>query len=49
MEGAGWSNEQDFPPHEARRLLDRLEIHHTPYPESWLHITEIVLRIISTP
>ena len=36
-----------FPPNEARRLLNRLEIHYTPKHGSWLNIAEIELRIIS--
>jgi hypothetical protein len=30
-----------FPPDEARRLADRLEIHHTPKHGSWLTMAEI--------
>lgn len=30
-----------FPPDEAKRLADRLEIHHTPKPGSWLNMAEI--------
>jgi hypothetical protein len=30
-----------FPPEEARRLLDRLEIHYTPKHGSWLNMAEI--------
>ena len=30
-----------FPPHEARRLAKRLEIHYTPKHGSWLNIAEI--------
>jgi hypothetical protein len=36
-----------FPPDEARRLFERLEIHHTPKHGSWLNIAEIELRILS--
>ena len=36
-----------IPPHEARRLLDRFEIHYTPKHGSWLNIAEIELRIIT--
>ena len=36
-----------FLPDEARRLLDRLEIHYTPKHGSWLNIAEIELRILS--
>lgn len=32
-----------FPPQEARRLADRLEIHHTPKHGSWLNMAEIEL------
>jgi hypothetical protein len=30
-----------FPPEEAKRLADRLEIHHTPKHGSWLNMAEI--------
>lgn len=30
-----------FPPAEARRILERLEIHHTPKHGSWLNMAEI--------
>lgn len=36
-----------FQPQEARRLLDRLEIHHTPKHGSWLNIAEIELRVLN--
>jgi len=36
-----------FPPHEARRLLSRLEIHYTPKHGSWLNMAEIELSILS--
>ena len=36
-----------FPPAEARRLADRLEIHHTPKHGSWLNIAEIELSALS--
>jgi len=42
---AGASLYDAFPPDEARRLLDRLEIHYTPKHGSWLNIAEIELRI----
>ena len=45
---SGASLYEAFPPHEARRLLDRLEIHYTPKHGSWLNIAEIELRIVST-
>ena len=36
-----------FPPAQARRLADRLEIHHTPTHGSWLNVAEIELRVLS--
>jgi hypothetical protein len=36
-----------FPPAEARRLTERLEIHHTPKHGSWLNIAEIELSALS--
>lgn len=36
-----------FPPDEAKRLTDKLEIHHTPKHGSWLNIAEIELSILS--
>lgn len=36
-----------FPPAEARRLADRLEIHHTPKHGSWLNIAEIELSALT--
>ncbi len=36
-----------FPPAEARRLADRLEIHYTPKHGSWLNIAEIELSALS--
>src|SRR5271154_1292618 len=36
-----------FPPEQARRLLDRLEIHHTPKHGSWLNMAEIELSVLS--
>jgi len=44
---AGASLYETFPPHEARRLLDRLDIHFTPKHGSWLNIAQIELRILS--
>lgn len=35
-----------FPPEEARRLVDRLEIHHTPKHGSWLNMAEIELSAL---
>jgi hypothetical protein len=36
-----------FPPEEAKRLADRLEIHHTPKHGSWLNMAEIELSALS--
>jgi hypothetical protein len=35
-----------FPPDEARRILDRLELHHTPKHGSWLNMAEIELSVL---
>jgi hypothetical protein len=35
-----------FPPDEAKRLADRIEIHHTPKHGSWLNIAEIELSAL---
>lgn len=35
-----------FPPDEARRLTERLEIHYTPKHGSWLNMAEIELSIL---
>lgn len=43
----GASLYETYPPVEARRLLERLEIHYTPKHGSWLNIAEIELRILS--
>ena len=36
-----------FPPAEARRLAERLEIHHTPKHGSWLNMAEIELSVLA--
>jgi hypothetical protein len=36
-----------FPPEEARRLIDRLEIHYTPKHGSWLNMAETELSSLS--
>ena len=36
-----------FPPAEAKRLADRLEIHYTPKHGSWLNIAEIELSVLA--
>jgi hypothetical protein len=38
---------QAFAPHEARRLMERFEVHHTPKHGSWLNIAEIELSALS--
>jgi hypothetical protein len=35
-----------FPPAEAKRLTDKLEIHHTPKHGSWLNMAEIELSVL---
>ena len=36
-----------FAPQEARRLLNRLEIHYTPKHGSWLNVAEIELSVLT--
>jgi hypothetical protein len=36
-----------FPPAEARRLAERIEIHHTPKHGSWLNLAECELSVLS--
>jgi DDE superfamily endonuclease len=36
-----------FPPDEAKRIADRLEIHHTPKHGSWLNMAEIELSALA--
>ena len=36
-----------FPPEEARRILEKLDIHYTPKHGSWLNMAEIELSILS--
>ncbi len=36
-----------FPPTEAKRLADKLEIHYTPKHGSWLNMAEIELSVLS--
>lgn len=38
---------QAFPPTEARRLAEKLEIHHTPKHASWLNMAEIEIRVLA--
>jgi hypothetical protein len=43
----GASLYEAFEPSEARRLLDRLQIHYTPKHGSWLNMAEIELGVLS--
>jgi transposase len=36
-----------FPPAEARRLVEKLELHYTPKHGSWLNMAEIELSVLS--
>jgi DDE superfamily endonuclease len=36
-----------FPPAEARRLADRLELHYTPKHGSWLNMAELELAVLA--
>ena len=36
-----------FPPDEAKRIADRLEIHYTPKHGSWLNMAEIELAVLT--
>jgi len=36
-----------FPPEEARRLIEKLEVHYTPKHGSWLNMAETELSILS--
>ncbi len=38
---------ESFPPEEALRIAQRLEIHHTPKHGSWLNMAEIELGVLS--
>jgi hypothetical protein len=44
---SGASLYEAFPPSEARRLLDRLEIHATPKHGSWLDMAETEISIMN--
>ncbi len=43
----GASPYKTFAPEEARRILEKLEIHYTPKHGSWLNMAEIELSILS--
>jgi len=36
-----------FEPAEAKRIADKLDIHHTPKHASWLNVAEIMLRLLA--
>ena len=38
---------EGFPPQEARRLTEKLEIHYTPKHGSWLNMAEIELAVLA--
>ena len=38
-----------FPPQEARRMLEKLEWHHTPKPGSWLNMAESERSVLQRP
>lgn len=38
---------ETFPPDEAKRIADRLEIHYTPKHGSWLNMAEIELGVLT--
>lgn len=44
---SGSSLYEVFPPTEARRFLERLEIHYTPKHGSWLNSAGIELRVLA--
>jgi hypothetical protein len=43
----GASLYEAFPPDTARRLLNRLEFHHTPKHASWLNMAEIEIGVLN--
>jgi hypothetical protein len=38
---------QTFPPEEAQRLVQKLEVHYTPVHGSWLNLAEIELSVLA--
>jgi hypothetical protein len=38
---------ETFPPEEARRLVERLEIHYTPKHGSWMNMAELELSVLA--
>ena len=43
------SSYEAFPPAEAKRLADKLELHYTPKHGSWLNMAEIELSVLARP
>jgi hypothetical protein len=41
------SLDEAFPPEEAKRLAERIEIHHTPKHGSWLNMAEAEIALLS--
>ena len=37
---------ESFAPEEARRIIKRLEVHHTPKHASWLNMAEIEISVL---
>jgi len=44
---SGGSLYEQYPPEEARRLLDQIELHYTPKHGSWLNMAETEISILS--
>jgi len=42
-----WSLYEAFEPHEARRLMERIEWHYTPKHGSWLNMAEMELSVLA--
>ena len=42
-----WSPYEAFPPGEAKRIADKLEVHYTPKHGSWLNTCEIELSVMT--
>lgn len=45
----GAERNKAFEPPDARRILERLDIHYTPSPSSWLNMAEIFLTHFESP
>src|SRR5581483_9591425 len=44
----GASLYEAFPPAEARRILDKIQWHHTPKHDSWLNMAETEISIMNS-